>query len=113
VAPRSDSLAGKTIVVTGSVPDFTREQIEALITRHGGKPTSSVSKKTSYVVAGSEPGGSKIQKATEYNVPIIDWAAFMVMVGSDGDAVLVTPQLGDIEAEAPTVAVPPLQSRLF
>jgi DNA ligase (NAD+) len=111
VAPRSDSLAGKTIVVTGSVPDFTREQIEVLITRHGGKPTSSVSKKTSYVVAGSEPGGSKIQKATEYNVPIIDWNAFMAIVGrEDHSAVVNAP---DVETETPAVVVTPAQSRLF
>jgi DNA ligase (NAD+) len=110
VAPRSDTLVGKTIVVTGSVPDFTREQIEALITRHGGKPTSSVSKKTSYVVAGSDPGGSKIQKATEYNVPIIDWATFMALVGQE-DSRVITVQ--DIEAESPPVAVSPQQSRLF
>ena len=112
MAPRGDSLAGMTIVVTGSVPDYTREQIEALITRHGGKPTSSVSKKTTYVVAGSEPGGSKIQKATEYNISIIDWATFMVMVGSEGDVALVTPPV-DIESEPPATDMPPAQSRLF
>jgi len=111
VAPRSDTLVGKTIVVTGSVPDFTREQIEALITRHGGKPTSSVSKKTSYVVAGSDPGGSKIQKATEYNVPIIDWATFMALVGQEEDSGAST--VHDVEAESPPVVVSPQQSRLF
>jgi DNA ligase (NAD+) len=111
VAPRGDALAGMTIVVTGSVPDYTREQIEALITRHGGKPTSSVSKKTSYVVAGSEPGGSKIQKATEYNVSIIDWNAFMALVGEADDSAVVN--VRDVEAEPPVVVVPPAQSRLF
>lgn len=113
VAPRSDTLAGKTIVVTGSVPDFTREQIEALITQHGGKPTGSVSKKTSYVVAGSEPGASKIQKATEYNVLIIDWATFMAMVGSDGGTGLLEPSVVDVESEPPATSVSAQQSRLF
>ena len=111
VAPRGDSLAGMTIVVTGSVPDYTREQIEALIMRHGGKPTSSVSKKTSYVVAGSEPGESKRQKAVALNVAIIDWNAFMALVGEADDSAVVN--VRDVEAEPPVVVVPPAQSRLF
>ena len=110
IVPRGDSLAGMTIVVTGSVPDYSREQIEALITRHGGKPTSSVSKKTSYVVAGSEPGGSKMQKATEYNVSIIDWDAFMAIVGREDDSVPFIAR--DVKIVAPVVVVPPTQSRL-
>jgi DNA ligase (NAD+) len=100
-----------TIVVTGSVPDYTREQIEALITRHGGKPTSSVSKKTSYVVVGSEPGESKRQKARELNVTIIDWNAFMALVGEADDSATVN--VRDGEVALPVVVVPPAQSRLF
>jgi DNA ligase (NAD+) len=116
VAPRSDTLAGMTIVVTGSIPEYTREQIEALITRHGGKPTSSVSKKTSYVVVGSDPGGSKIQKATEYNVAIIDWNAFMALVGPEVNATSESASattIVDVEAEVSGVVDSPQQSRLF
>jgi DNA ligase (NAD+) len=70
-----------------------------------------VSKKTSYVVAGSEPGGSKIQKATEYNVPIIDWNAFMALVGQMDDSAVI--KAHDVEIAPPVVVVPPAQSRLF
>ncbi|NBU63485.1 MAG: hypothetical protein EBS29_03120 [Chloroflexia bacterium] len=111
VVPRSDTLAGMTIVVTGSIPEYTREQIEALITRHGGKPTSSVSKKTSYVVAGSDPGVSKIQKATEYNVAIIDWSAFLELVGPEANA--VEPQATATTIVGVAAVPPPQQSRLF
>jgi DNA ligase (NAD+) len=63
-------LAGKTVVVTGSLVRFTREQINEWIHNHGGKPAGSVSKKTDYVVAG-EKAGSKLEKAQALGIPIL------------------------------------------
>ena len=68
-------LAGKTVVVSGSIEGYSREEAEAAIRAAGGKPSGSVSKKTDYLVAG--PGaGSKLQKAAELDVPVLDGAAF-------------------------------------
>jgi DNA ligase (NAD+) len=65
-----------TIVVTGTLNDLTRDDAEAAIIAQGGKASSSVSKKTSFVVAG--PGaGSKLAKATELGVEVIDEATFL------------------------------------
>lgn len=64
-------LAGKTFVITGTLPNRTRPEAESLIKNQGGKVTGSVSKSTSYVVAGAEPG-SKIEKARLLNIPVID-----------------------------------------
>jgi DNA ligase (NAD+) len=69
------TLAGLTFVVTGGLESFTRDGISETITAHGGKPTSSVSKKTNYVLVGSDPG-SKLAKAQELGVPVIDEARF-------------------------------------
>ncbi len=68
-------LEGKTLVVTGTLPDYSREEVQELITRHGGRAASSVSAKTDYVVAGESPG-SKLAKAQALGVPILDQAAF-------------------------------------
>jgi len=69
------TLAGLTFVVTGGLEKYTRDSIAETITAHGGKPASSVSKKTDYVLVGSDPG-SKLAKAQELGVTIIDEAAF-------------------------------------
>ena len=69
------TLAGLTFVVTGSLESFTRDGINEVILAHGGKSSSSVSKKTDYVLVGSEPG-SKAAKAAELGVTIIDEAKF-------------------------------------
>jgi DNA ligase (NAD+) len=66
----SDALAGLTFVLTGTLPTLSREQASELIEAHGGKVTSGVSKKTSYVLMGDSPG-SKADKARELGVPII------------------------------------------
>ena len=63
-------LAGKTFVVTGTLVKYKRDEIEELIQRHGGKASSSVSKKTSYLVAG-ESAGSKLEKAQSLGVPVL------------------------------------------
>jgi DNA ligase (NAD+) len=68
-------LAGKTLVVTGTLPGFSRQEAEEAIRAAGGKPGGSVSKKTDYVVAG-EAAGSKLTKAQELGVPVLDEDAF-------------------------------------
>ena len=70
------TLEGKTIVVTGSLADFTRDGAKEAIIERGGKASGSVSKKTDYVVIGDAPG-SKAAKAEQLGVPIIDEAAFV------------------------------------
>lgn len=75
----SDALAGKTVVVTGTLPTLSRDEAEALIARHGGRAASSVSKKTSFVLAG-EKAGSKLSKAESLGIPVIDEAAFLKML---------------------------------
>ncbi len=77
---QSDALAGKTIVVTGTLKHFTRQQIEQTIQAHGGKPSSSVSKKTSFVVAGDN-AGSKLDKARQLGVEVIDEEEFLRRIG--------------------------------
>jgi DNA ligase (NAD+) len=76
---KPQTLAGLTIVVTGGLEHFTRDSIAETITAHGGKPSSSVSKKTDYVLVGSDPG-SKFAKAQELGVAIIDEAAFVALL---------------------------------
>lgn len=75
----SDVLAGKTIVVTGTLPSLSREEAEKLIAAHGGKPSGSVSKKTAFVLAG-EKAGSKLTKAQSLGIPVLDEAAFMSLI---------------------------------
>ena len=69
------TLAGLTFVVTGGLESFSRDGISETITSHGGKSASAVSKKTDYVLVGSDPG-SKLAKAQELGVPVIDEAKF-------------------------------------
>lgn len=75
---REGPLTGMTFVVTGTLEGFSREGIEERITELGGKVTSSVSKKTSYVLAGAAPG-TKLDKAQKLGVAIIDEAAFVAL----------------------------------
>ena len=70
------TLAGKTVVVTGTLEGYNREEVEAAIKARGGKSPGSVSKKTTALVVGEGPGASKLTKATELGVPILDEAAF-------------------------------------
>nr|WP_297173956.1 NAD-dependent DNA ligase LigA [uncultured Agathobaculum sp.] len=76
---RSNLLAGKTIVATGSLTLYTRGEINDLIESLGGKAAGSVSKKTSYVVAG-ENAGSKLQKAIELGIPVLTEEQFKTMI---------------------------------
>jgi DNA ligase (NAD+) len=76
---RSDKLAGKTIVITGSLENFTRQQIEQAIRQAGAKSSSSVSKKTDFVLAGNNPG-SKLDKALKLGVKVIDEKQFLELL---------------------------------
>ena len=78
--PRGTALEGKTIVVTGTLPTLSRQEAEALIRQNGGKASGSVSKKTSYVLAG-EAAGSKLTKAQTLGIPVIDETEFLSMIG--------------------------------
>jgi DNA ligase (NAD+) len=78
--PTDESLAGKLFVLTGTLADYTRDEARAAIERRGGRVTSSVSKKTDYVIAGDE-AGSKLDKATELGVAVLDEAAFKKLLG--------------------------------
>jgi DNA ligase (NAD+) len=75
----SSVLAGLTFVLTGTLPNMTRDEAAALIEAHGGKVSGSVSKKTSYVVAG-DAAGSKRDKAEQLGVSILDEAGLMALI---------------------------------
>ncbi len=78
--PGEGPLRDKTFVLTGTLPDLTREQAQERIMAAGGKVTGSVSRKTSYVVAGESPG-SKLAKAEKLGVPVIDEAGLLELLG--------------------------------
>jgi len=75
-------LSGKTVVVTGTLTQFGRKEIETIIKEHGGKVSSSVSGKTGYVVAG-EKAGSKLDKANKLGVQVLDEQAFLELIGRE------------------------------
>ena len=78
-APTSDRYAGKTFVLTGTLPTLSRDEASALIKAQGGKVSGSVSKKTDFVVAG-EAAGSKLTKANELGITVIDEATLLEML---------------------------------
>lgn len=75
----SDKLTGRTFVLTGTLPNYGRKEMQALIESHGGKVSGSVSKKTDYVVAGEE-AGSKLEKAQELNIPVLSESDLLAML---------------------------------
>lgn len=99
----SDALNGKTFVLTGALPSMTREDATALIESHGGKVTSSVTKKTSYVVAG-EAAGSKLTKAQQLGVAVLDQQGLLDLVGATPEARLPS------AAKAETMPAPPAET---
>ena len=80
-AKKGTALAGKTLVVTGTLPTLSRQEAEALIVQNGGKAAGSVSKKTSYVVAGTA-AGSKLTKAQTLGIPVIDEAGLYALLAA-------------------------------
>jgi len=81
--PGEGVLSGRTLVLTGTLPDLTREQATERILAAGGRVTSSVSRKTDYVVAG-EAAGSKLEKAERLGVPVIDEAGLLELLAQGG-----------------------------
>ena len=82
------------MVVTGTLADFSRDEAGEAIRAAGGKVTSSVSKKTSFVVAG-ENAGTKYEKAVDLGVPILDEPAFETLLSGGPDAITVEPPQND------------------
>ena len=78
------SLAGKTFVITGTLPTMSRKEAQTLIEQNGGKVTASVSKKTSFLLAG-EDAGSKLVKAQTLGIPVVSEAELMQMIGPETD----------------------------
>ncbi|MHB1130597.1 MAG: helix-hairpin-helix domain-containing protein, partial [Ilumatobacteraceae bacterium] len=74
------TLAGKAVVVTGTIEGFSREEAEAAIKDRGGKSPGSVSAKTFAVVVGSEPGASKVTKAKQLGIPMLDTEGFVHLI---------------------------------
>jgi DNA ligase (NAD+) len=87
-------LTGVTVVVTGSLRDYSRDQATAAIQERGGKVTGSVSKKTGFVVVGADPG-SKYDKAVQVEVPILDDDGFRVLLEQGPDAAREVATIGD------------------
>ncbi len=82
VSRQPQVLAGKAVVVTGTLDGWSREEAEAAIKERGGKSPGSVSKKTFAVVVGADPGASKLTKAQELGVPVLDEAGFAHLLAS-------------------------------
>jgi len=85
-AASSRLLAGVTVVITGTLPGFTRDEAAEAVRAAGGKVSSSVSKKTNFVVAG-ENAGSKYDKAVELGLPVLDAGGFRALLDGGPDAV--------------------------
>jgi DNA ligase (NAD+) len=85
----SAQLAGLTFVLTGTLPTLTREEAKAKIEAAGGKVVGSVSKKTNYVVAG-EDSGSKLEKAHEFNIPVLNESELLAKLRSEA-----TPEIAE------------------
>jgi len=77
------TLSGLTFVLTGMLPSLTREEAKDLIERHGGKVTGSVSRRTSYLVAG-EASGSKLERAHEYGIAVLDEDSLLSLIKTEG-----------------------------
>ena len=94
-------LAGLSIVVTGSMAGFSRDEAKEAILARGGKAAGSVSKKTSFVVVGDSPG-SKYEKALQLKVPVLDEDGFRVLLESGQEAATEVAQIGADDTEAET-----------
>ena len=101
----SESLSGKTFVISGTFADHSRDELKALIEAHGGKNLAAVSANTTYLLAGDKIGPAKLQKATKLGVQIISEQEFMAMIG--GNEAL------PIEEESTPKPAQPIQGSLF
>ena len=82
VSTEPQTLVGKAVVVTGTLSGYSREAAEQAIKSRGGKSPGSVSAKTFAVVVGAEPGASKVTKAGELGIPVLDEAGFEVLLAT-------------------------------
>lgn len=80
----AQTLAGKSFVITGTLPTMSREEATAYIRAHGGQVGDSVSRKTDYLVVGANPGGTKYRRAQELQVPLLDEEGLRRMAGERG-----------------------------
>src|SRR5215210_3212355 len=87
-------LTGVTVVVTGSLRDYSRDEAIAAIQERGGKVTGSVSKKTGFVVVGADPG-NKYDKAVQVKAPILDDDGFQVLLDEGPEAARAAATVGD------------------
>ena len=78
-AKRAGKLTGKTVVVTGTLKNFTRQQAEYAVRQAGGKTSLSVSRKTDFVLAGKDPG-SKLDRAQKLGVKVINEKRFLTLI---------------------------------
>lgn len=83
MTPAGDSLAGKTIVISGTFSHHSRDEYKELIERNGGKNSGSISKKTSFVLAGENMGPAKLEKCKALGIPIIGEDEFLKMIGEE------------------------------
>jgi DNA ligase (NAD+) len=89
----SQSLAGKTFVVSGVFVNYSRDGIKEAIEAHGGKNVSSISSKTDYVLAGDKMGPEKRKKAESLGIPIISEVDFEAMIGNENRNITVSPSV--------------------
>ncbi len=80
MTPKSDRLAGKTIVISGTFSHHSRDEYKEMIERNGGKNSGSISKKTDFVLAGENMGPAKLEKASSLGIPVIDENTFLSML---------------------------------
>ncbi len=83
LAGHTDKLQGRSVVISGVFARHSRDEYKALIEKHGGKNVGSISKKTSFILAGDNMGPSKLEKAQALNIPIVNEDDFLAMVGED------------------------------
>jgi DNA ligase (NAD+) len=119
----SESLAGKTFVISGTFADHSRDELKALIEAHGGKNLAAVSANTSYLLAGDKIGPAKLQKATKLGINIISEDDFMAMIADaepldnniskaeNEESAAENPAIS--EAKSETTSQAPIQGTLF
>lgn len=81
MAPKGDKLAGKTIVISGTFSHHSRDEYKEIIEREGGKNSGSISKKTSFVLAGENMGPAKLEKCKTLGIPVVSEDEFLKMIG--------------------------------
>src|SRR5690606_20087051 len=80
ISNRTDKLSGLSIIISGTFEKFSRDELKQMIEQNGGKNIGSISKKTSYLLAGDNMGPSKLEKANQLGIPIISEDDFLKML---------------------------------